>query len=198
MEAAGRGLCKLAAAFAWKQQRANFDAWLQGALLRGAKAAHRFCNHWGALPRLENTRSVDGHIVTHPDDVMHIRVQEWSKRWEKKGPQHLELIRRCIEKMRKLAQDVVSLDGHVDVNTTSVARAIAVFRTDTAQSAHGWSPADFRDLPLEALEALCALIRSIIDDVCLPASELMVVIAFLGNAAGGERPIGLLGALTGS
>ena len=179
-----------------KDSRQSFASWLKSALLKGSGPAHRHCNVWGQLPMVPQHKVFEGRLVTEPDKVMQIRADEWVSRWRRHAGASDSDISDIVRSTHRAA--LKHLEEYAGSEETKITighlkRGLKRFAKGTAPAANGWSPSDLLDLSDESLEMFAEILQKVLSAVTLPATDLLVLIVFLGKPGGGERPIALLG-----
>ena len=173
-------LSKRASATFAAKKPASFRAWLDEALQRGARKAHRFCKEVDfPLPSLE---------VTPLAAVAEVRAF-WATYWCRDDAL-AHGVRSAMHELRLLAGETEPLAAPCAVE---MRRGLATLKKDTATSTDVWSPAELESLPDEGLVALGRVFHSIEVVLALPIQVLVAIMALLAKPLGGFRTIALLG-----
>ena len=164
-----------------------WNRWISLAISGGAKHAHRWTN--GA-----NTATLD---ITAPGcrgplDVTRYHSGLWAKQWKANDINKIAESFEAVRDLRERALEHPKHGGCCDKFSPSLIKEVVKkFRQGTSIGADNIAMQDLLEASEESLEDLCRIMRSVVHDLAMPASTLMVFISLLAKKLGGTRGIAI-------
>ena len=160
--------------------------WLQTALKKGSKNAHRWTTQ-----TVTSAHSMDYQNSTTPQQSMQARTKEWGNRWNR----HIEARDILLRQMHEPRLQALSTAPRT-WTTDAVLHTLSRMQGIRAGGVDGWNLSEMLRLPRRAFDGLAKVLQTVENTLALPTQRCVNVVALLGKPSGyGQRPTTLTGCL---
>ena len=158
----------------------TFLQWLESALRKGTKLAHRWTSQTASAAHPTDYQ----HSTTQ--ESMQARNKEWGNRWNR----GVEMRDTSLRQMHELRLQALSTAPRT-WTTDTVLHALSSTKGNRARGVGGWNPKEILRLPRRALGGLVMVLQAV-EKLALPTQMCVNVVGLLCKPNGnGERPITL-------
>jgi len=169
------------------EAKASFKAWLAGALLRGAKAAHSFTRGEAVPPSVEMTGERPDMVAATPKQVVQVKGQRLEELWTRRKdsyPLSMAQVQWLVSKARTQEPEWMTpgqLDQGLATGKNGAGLGVDMLETELMKKS-----------PKAARIELLEMMHQIQQFVVWPLQLYLNIVALLAKASGGERAVGLM------
>ena len=145
--------------------------WLQTALEKGARVAHRWTTQ-----TITSAQPTDYQNSTTPQQSMQARTEEWRSRWNMDTEARHILLRQ----LHSLRQQALSTTPR-NWTAESVRHTLSSMNGNRARGVDGWTLNEILRLPKKAIEGLAGVVQAVEESLALPTQICVNVVALLAN-----------------